>query len=127
MGSILGHSVYAKPPHILRPGGSIASLREHLADRGLGNLVTVFVGDVLEFKAGTKYRFIYCDASHDLAEVQRNIPTLGALMDRENCIFVCDDIKTPEMCAAVLDLLRADDHRLYGDFLVARFGSAVDR
>ena len=129
-----GISVYAKPPklaerytrHILRPGGSIASLSENLVDRGLGELVTIFVGDLLNFCSTEQFRFIYCDAAHDLTEIKRNLPSLIPLIDRQNCIFVCDDIKNPAMCEAVLALLQPDAHRLCGDFFVARFGAAVD-
>lgn len=133
--SFWGISVHAKPPklarrytrHILRPGGSIASLRENLADRGLGATVQVFVGDLLEFQSSERFRFVYCDAAHDLAEIERNIPTLVRLIDRDDCTFVCDDIKTPAMCAAMLALLQPDRHRLHGDFFVGRFGSATQR
>lgn len=130
-----GISIYAKPPrlaarytrHILRPGGSIASLRENLADRGLAEAVQVFVGDLLEFRSCERFRFIYCDTAHDLAEISRNVPSLAPLIDREDCIFVCDDIKTPAMEGALLAALRPDTHRLHGDFFVGRFGAAVRR
>jgi len=128
-----GISVYAKPPklverytrHILRPGGSIASLRENLADRGLADLVTVFVGDLLDFRSPEQFRFIFCDAAHDVTEIQRNIPHLLPLLDRGNGIFVCDDIKTPAHLAALLELLKPDQHRLHDDFFVGWFGAAA--
>jgi predicted O-methyltransferase YrrM len=124
--------VFAKPPklaarytrHILRPGGSIASLRENLADRGLADVVTIFVGDLLDYRSPDRFRFIYCDAAHDLAEIRRNIPALLPLIERDDCIFVCDDIKTPEMLQEMLSLLQPDSHELHDDFFVARFGAA---
>ena len=88
--------------------------------------MTIFVGDLLNFCSTEQFRFIYCDAAHDLTEIKRNLPSLIPLIDRQNCIFVCDDIKNPAMCEAVLALLQPDAHRLYGDFFVARFGAAVD-
>jgi predicted O-methyltransferase YrrM len=129
-----GISVYAKPPklaarytrHILRPGGSIASLRENLADRGLGRVVEVFVGDLLEFRSPHRFGFIYCDAAHDLAEIRRNIPTLVPLIERSHGIFVCDDIKHAAMRDAMVELLQPDAYRLYDDFFVARFGAAAN-
>ena len=99
-GSSLKHKIpkvrkrYLK--HILRKGGSIQSLKENLQDRGLDKYVIVHEGNFRDISFGKKFNLIFCDATHDLKEIESNIPLIKKLLSSRG-VLVCDDIKTKEM------------------------------
>ena len=86
--------------HIIREGGSIQSLIENLKNRRLDNFVTVHEGNFRDIAFGKKFNLIFCDATHDLQEIEINIPLIKKLLS-ERGVLVCDDIKTKEMESAL--------------------------
>lgn len=86
--------------HIIREGGSIQSLIENLKNRRLDKFVTVHEGNFRDIAFGKKFNLIFCDATHDLQEIEINIPPIKNLLS-EKGVLVCDDIKTEEMESAL--------------------------
>lgn len=103
-GSSLNHKIpkvrnrYLK--HILREGGSIQSLKDNLKDRRLDNFVVVHAGNFRDISFDKEFNFIFCDATHDLKEIESNIPQIKKLLSKRG-VLVCDDIKTEEMESAL--------------------------
>ena len=86
--------------HIIREGGSIQSLIENLRNRKLDEFVTVHKGNFRDIAFGKKFNLIFCDATHDLKEIEINIPKIKKMLSDEG-VLVCDDIKTEEMESAL--------------------------
>lgn len=86
--------------HIIREGGSIQSLIENLKNRRLDKFVTVHEGNFRDIAFGKKFNLIFCDATHDLQEIEINIPPIKNLLSGKG-VLVCDDIKTEEMESAL--------------------------
>lgn len=97
---LFGSDVRNKPnadrylPHINQPGGSIASLERNLERHSYRDMVTIHRGDFHEVSPPGPFRLIFCDATHSVKEIDRNVP---ALLERlaPGGILACDDI-TPE-------------------------------
>ncbi len=82
--------------HILREGGSIQSLKENLINRRLDKYVVVHEGNFRDVSFEKKFNLIFCDATHDLEEIETNIPFIKKILNNPG-VLVCDDIKTGEM------------------------------
>ena len=92
-----GSSLLKKPnaerylPHVMREGGSLSSLRENLAARGMLDLVEIHKGDFHDVAPSLQYGLIFCDATHNRREIDTNVPALIALLKRGG-VLACDDI-----------------------------------
>lgn len=77
---------------VYHPGGTVAVLIQNLKQRGLLPFVTSIVrGDILTSPLARSYGLIFCDAAHDDAEIERNLPRLADLAG-PGCTFIFDDI-----------------------------------
>jgi len=80
-------------PHINQEGGSIASLERNLEERGFRDLVHVHRGDFHDHDLGGEFSLIFCDATHNINEIETNVPALLSKLDPDNGILACDDIR----------------------------------
>ncbi|MBR0681313.1 class I SAM-dependent methyltransferase [Roseomonas eburnea] len=95
--ALFGSSVHTKKDpdrylrHINQPGGTIASLERNLAAQGLRDLVEIHRGDFHAVAPEGPFALIFCDATHNRREIDRNIP---ALLHRlgPGGVLACDDI-----------------------------------
>lgn len=78
--------------HVNQPEGSITSLRRNLEERDLLDLVEIRRGDFVDEIFDRKFSFIFCDATHSIREIDRNVPKLIELLE-PNGILACDDIR----------------------------------
>lgn len=94
--ALFGSELRAKPnahqylPHINQPGGSISSLKRNLEERGFGDMVTIHKGDFHDVCPEGEFSLIFCDATHNIAEINKNVPTLIAKL-KPRGILACDD------------------------------------
>ena len=98
-------------------------LKRHLAERQLGHLVNCYKGSFQRLDERRvilgNYDLIYCDVSHDLDEIQTNLPHIGRLLDQQHSSLVCNHIVTEELKDWIVKSLTADryewtDHILVG-------------
>ncbi len=87
--------------HINQPDGNLTSLKKNLSDRGFADLVEIRRGDFLHEVFDTKFSLIFCDATHDNHEIDRNIPSLLSLL-APGGILACDDIRDEQMVRRIL-------------------------
>lgn len=108
---------------VYHPGGTIAVLIKNLKDNDLLKYVTnVIRGDFLDCPIERRYGMIFCDATHDDAEIHRHLPKIAKLA-APGSILVFDDIITED---------RADLVRSYldvkGSFMTrTRFPNRTER
>ncbi len=94
------------------PGGTAALLKQNLADRKLGKHVTmIMLGDLRDLNVRTRYDMIFCDATHDDAEIDRTIPMMAGSLDEE-FVLICDDIQTDQTAARITTMVGADRYAL---------------
>lgn len=90
---------------VYHPGGTIAVLIQNLKNNGLLKHVTnVIRGDFLECPIERKYGMIFCDATHDDAEIHRHLPKLASLA-APGCAMVFDDVITEARADLICDYL----------------------
>lgn len=86
---------------VYHPGGTIAVLIKNLKDNGLLKQVTNIIrGDFLECPIERSYGMIFCDATHDEAEIARHLPKIARLA-APGAILVFDDIATEDSARQV--------------------------
>lgn len=105
------------------PGGTIAVLIKNLKDNDLLSHVTnVIRGDFLDCPIERSYGLIFCDATHDDAEIHRHLPKIARLA-ASGSILVFDDIITEERAELVRSYLNVQT-----SFMTrTRFPSRADR
>lgn len=90
---------------ILHPGGSNAVLVNNLKKLGLLKYSnTIMRGDVLTAPISTKYDLVFCDALHDLAEIDRTMSKVKSLVSAKGTL-IADDVVTEEMAERVSEHL----------------------
>ncbi|UXX84991.1 class I SAM-dependent methyltransferase [Roseovarius pelagicus] len=90
---------------VLHPGGSNAVMVNNLKMNDLlGYTTTIMRGDIVDSPIQRKYSMIFCDALHDIAEIERNMPRMAELV-APGCIFVADDVVTDETAECVRSYL----------------------
>ena len=103
---------------VYHPGGTIAVLIKNLNENDLLPHVTnVIRGDFLECPIARRYGMIFCDATHDEAEIRRHLPKIAELA-APGGLLVFDDIVTEDhadMVCGYLDVAgRVMTRALYG-------------
>ena len=89
---------------IYAQGGTVAVLKQNLVDRDLSQYVDLIIlGDFAIYKTTRKFSFVFCDCTHDLQEIEKNVPLISEILEKDS-ILICDDIATPEMLELVCDL-----------------------
>lgn len=81
---------------VYHPGGTLAVLIKNLKGNGLLPYMTNIIrGDFLDAPISRQYGLIFCDATHDDAEINRHMPRLAELA-APGATLIFDDIVTPE-------------------------------
>lgn len=89
---------------IYAPGGTGAVLKQNLVDRDLAQYVNLIIlGDLADYMTSKKYSFVFCDCTHDMREIERNIPLIASLLESD-AILICDDIINRDQAEAVVRL-----------------------
>lgn len=97
---------------VLHPGGTIAVLIQNLKANGLLKSVTNIIrGDFLECPISRSYGMIFCDATHDVAEIDRHLPKIAELA-APGATLVFDDIVTEEAADHVCSYLKVENRFL---------------
>lgn len=86
--------------HINQPEGNLTSLKRNLAERGFLDMVEVRRGDFHNETFDTQFSLIFCDATHSIEEIERNVPRLLELL-APGGILACDDISNERMIGAL--------------------------
>nr|WP_314073694.1 hypothetical protein [uncultured Roseococcus sp.] len=75
-GNLFAHKEAKKlAEFVMFPGGIGALLKQNLVDRELSRFVSLIIlGDFRDYETIRKYDFIFCGATHDEAEIRKNIP-----------------------------------------------------
>ncbi|MBZ4021119.1 hypothetical protein CKO11_01405 [Rhodobacter sp. TJ_12] len=95
---------------VYHPGGTIAVLIKNLKANGLLPYVTnVIRGDFLECPLARSYGMIFCDATHDDAEIHRHLPKIAELA-APGALLVFDDIITEDRADLVCSYLDVENH-----------------
>ena len=95
------------------PGGSAALLKCNLISRSLSKYVRgIFLGDLKDFASRSRYEFVFCDASHDMDEINRNLPLIAELLNSKDFILVCDDIIDEATALHVMRIVGAEEGSL---------------
>ena len=90
---------------VYHPGGTIAVLIQNLKGNGLLDSVSnVIRGDFLECPIARRYGMIFCDATHDDAEIHRHLPKIAELA-APGATLIFDDIITEQRADLVCDYL----------------------
>lgn len=88
------------------PGGTIAVLINNLKGNDLLPYVTnVIRGDFHDCPIKRKYGMIFCDATHDEHEINKNMPRLAKMGDK-GCIFVFDDVVREDQADMICSYLK---------------------
>lgn len=91
---------------VYHPGGTIAVLVQNMKDNRLLPYVSNFIrGDFIDCPITRKYGLIFCDTTHDDAEIKRTLPTL-AKMAAKGCTFVFDDVITEQRAELICSYLK---------------------
>lgn len=77
-------------PHINQPGGSLTSLKRNLDERGFGDMAEIHRGDFHQVSPEGPFSLIFCDATHNIAEIDKNVPALLSKL-KPGGILACDD------------------------------------
>lgn len=96
-----------------QPGGTRGVLDRHLEERGLRHLVTVHDGDFLDIDFGRRFDLVFCDATHDGHEINRNIPHALELLEPGG-VLACDDIANDDLRDALLARAEFAWHHISG-------------
>jgi predicted O-methyltransferase YrrM len=82
-------------PFVSRSGGVLSLLWENLEKRQLRHLVEIYEGNFNQVAPKAKYRFIFCDATHDPVEIAQNASSLRDFL-ASGSILACHDMRPPE-------------------------------
>ncbi|MFN7225105.1 MAG: class I SAM-dependent methyltransferase [Paracoccaceae bacterium] len=108
---------------VYHPGGTIAVLIKNLKDNELLKYVTNLIrGDFLDCPIERSYGLIFCDATHDDAEIHRHLPKLARLAGPGSTL-IFDDIITEERA----DLVRSYLDVKFSFMTRSRFPNRSDR
>jgi hypothetical protein len=94
------------------PGGPRGSLERHLLTRGLRDLVTVHEGDFRDIDFGRRFGLIFCDATHDVREIELNVAKALDLLEPHG-ILACDDIVDENLRCALLSQSDFEWHQVH--------------
>ena len=91
---------------VYHPGGTVAVLIQNMKDNRLLPYVSNFIrGDFIDCPIARKYSLIFCDTTHDDAEIERTLPKL-AKMAGKGCTFVFDDVITEQRAELICSYLK---------------------
>lgn len=91
---------------VYHPGGSIAVLIQNMKDNRLLPFVSNFIrGDFIDCPITRKYGLIFCDTTHDDAEIERTLPTLSKMAGK-GCTLVFDDVITEQRAELICSYLK---------------------
>ncbi|HMO07630.1 MAG TPA: class I SAM-dependent methyltransferase [Paracoccaceae bacterium] len=97
---------------VYHPGGTIAVLIQNLKGNGLLKHVTNIIrGDFVSCPIRRPYGLIFCDATHDEAEIARHLPRIARLA-APGATLVFDDIVTDAMADLVCGHLNVAERLL---------------
>ena len=102
---------------LINEGGTRSHLVQNLERLGLSNFVTILTGDFVEVAPCHRYSLVFCDASHDDAEIRRNMPGIESLTG-SGSIIICDDIQSQASAVLVDKHLRFSWWQLLDRILV---------
>lgn len=98
---------------IMYPGGTLALLKKNLEDRNLLQYTDdIIKGDVITHEFSRTYGLIFCDATHNFKEVNRNLPKVDQLL-QPGGLLLCHDCHIQTTLAAVLELMEFSEHSTY--------------
>ncbi|MDT8326455.1 MAG: class I SAM-dependent methyltransferase [Roseovarius sp.] len=90
---------------VLHPGGSNAVLINNLKQNDLLRYTnTIMRGDIVDSPIQRSYSMIFCDALHDMAEVERNMPRIAGLT-APGGVLVADDVIADDMAQRIAEFL----------------------
>lgn len=90
---------------ILHPGGSNAVLINNLKQNDLLRYTnTIMRGDIVDSPIQRSYSMVFCDALHDMVEVERNMPRLAGLI-APGGVLVADDVIADDMAERIAEFL----------------------
>ncbi|MEM8775299.1 MAG: class I SAM-dependent methyltransferase [Pseudomonadota bacterium] len=93
---------------ILHPGGSNAVLVSNLKQNDLlRHTNTIMRGDIVDSPIQRSYKLIFCDALHDMAEIERNMPRLAGLA-APGGVLVADDVVRVDMAQRITEFLNVE-------------------
>jgi hypothetical protein len=96
-------------------GGIAGKLKQNLADRKLGRMVTMFhFGDFAHTATNRIYEVAFCDVSHGRDEILRNVTHLKKFIDPDNYLIVFDDTAIEEECQLVAGIIEPDKVVCFG-------------
>ena len=108
--------------HLVKEEGTLTSLKENLAERGLSNYVDCLKGYFEHYDFGsTQFSMVFCDITHDLAEVEKNIPKIKTLL-LSDYILVCDDIRYEDMYHRLIEIISPELALYEGHMLFCAHG-----
>lgn len=101
---------------IYHPGGSIAVLVNNLKRNGLLEFATTIIrGNFLDMPIERRYRFIFCDTTHDEREVDLYLPKLARLA-APGAVLVFDDVISEKFAAQICAHLRVQKYYMLHNF-----------
>jgi len=96
-------------PVIFHPGGSLALLKKNIVDRQLGGHVNMLhFGDFKTSAVSRIYEVGFCDASHDEAEIELNVPSLMKMMRQDSFLLCFDDVWSENQAKVLADIVKPD-------------------
>ncbi len=115
---------------VMFPGGTAGLLKKNLVDRGLSSIVTsIFLGDLENLESKGQYNFVFCDAVHDLNEIEKNIPIIKSLIDEKNFVLACDDVISHEVAIKISSMIDSKyyfiSHEMDNYSKLAVFGNEI--
>ena len=96
-----------KQLHYIETGGTLHHLQQNLEQHKLHEYVTILSGDFQQVMPISKYTMIFCDAAHDIAEVDRNIPRLAHYL-QPGSVLVCDDVTNDSLADRIASHLNLE-------------------
>ena len=90
---------------VYHPGGTLAVLIQNIKNNRLLPFVSNFIrGDFIDCPISRRYNAIFCDTTHDDAEIERTLPALAKLAG-PGCTFVFDDVITDQRAEKICGYL----------------------
>ena len=97
---------------VYHPGGTVAVLIQNIKNNRLLPYVSNFIrGDFIDCPLSRKYNVIFCDTTHDDAEIERTLPAL-VKMAGKGCTFVFDDVITEQRAQKICGYLDVESYFL---------------
>jgi hypothetical protein len=102
--------------------GTYANLCKHLEELNLSKYVKCHKGCFIDLKHKNKllksYNLIYCSVSHDVVEINYNIPSIGRLLDQHNSVLIADDINSKEQIDAIVKHIDFTEHKMVNNLFI---------